>query len=154
MPIRIRQAEVGDASALSRLGVATFRETFEAENTPDDMAQYLAEAFSPDQQAAEIADPTGTVLLAEYDGESTNPELVGYAQLVSGPVPDAVQGAAPMELKRLYVARAWHGRRVAQALMDAAIAAARARGAQTLWLEYGSETRGPWPSTPSTGSSR
>ena len=50
------------------------------------------------------------------------------------PVPEAVRGTAPLELKRLYVARAWHGRRVAQALMDAAIDAAHARGAQTLWL--------------------
>ena len=39
-----------------------------------------------------------------------------------------------MELKRLYVARAWHGQGVAQALMDAALDTARARGAQTLWL--------------------
>ena len=44
-------------------------------------------------------------------------------------------GAPPrIELKRLYVARAWHGRGVAQALMDAALDAARARGAQKLWL--------------------
>jgi ribosomal protein S18 acetylase RimI-like enzyme len=45
-----------------------------------------------------------------------------------------VEGPAPLELKRLYVARAWHGRGVAQALMDAALDAARARGARTLWL--------------------
>ena len=40
----------------------------------------------------------------------------------------------PLELKRLYVARAWHGQGVAQALMEAALDAARARGAATLWL--------------------
>ena len=39
-----------------------------------------------------------------------------------------------MELKRLYVVRAWQGQGVAQALMDAALDAARARDAQTLWL--------------------
>jgi ribosomal protein S18 acetylase RimI-like enzyme len=39
-----------------------------------------------------------------------------------------------LELKRLYVARACHGQGVAQALMDAALDAARARGAQTMWL--------------------
>jgi ribosomal protein S18 acetylase RimI-like enzyme len=40
----------------------------------------------------------------------------------------------PLELKRLDVARAWHGQRVAQALMDVALDAARARGARTVWL--------------------
>jgi ribosomal protein S18 acetylase RimI-like enzyme len=134
MTITIRPAAIEDAPSLSRLAASTFRETFEAENTPEDMSRYLAEAFTPEQQAAEIGDPASTVLLAEHHGESGGAELVGYAHLVSGPVPEAVRGTAPLELKRLYVTRAWHGRRVAQALMDAAIDAAHARGAQTLWL--------------------
>lgn len=134
MTIEIRPAAIADAAALSRLGAATFRETFEGQNSPEDMARYLADAFSPDRQAAEIADPAGTVLVAEHHAASGDSELIGYAHLVSGPAPEDVQGADPLELKRLYVARAWHGRRVAQALMDAAIDAARTRGAQTLWL--------------------
>ena len=134
MTIKIRPAAAGDAPALSRLGATTFRETFEGENTHEDMDRYLATAFTHQQQAAEIADSTGVVLVAEHVGESGDFELVGYAHVVSGDVPEAVGGAAPLELKRLYVARTWHGRRVAQALMDAAIDAARARGAQTLWL--------------------
>lgn len=134
MPHTIRPAAIDDAAALSRLAAATFRETFESENAPEDMARYLAEAFTPEQQAAEIADPASTVLLAEHHGESHEAELVGYAHLVAGPVPEAVRGPAPLELKRIYVARAWHGQGVAQALMLAAIEAARARGARTLWL--------------------
>ena len=132
--IRIRLADTADAASLSRLGAATFRETFEADNTPEDMARYLEEAFSPDKQLAEIADPASTVLLAEQAEEPGDDGLVGYAQLVSGRPPEAIRGPEPLELKRLYVARAWHGQGVAQALMDAAIQAARARGAETLWL--------------------
>jgi diamine N-acetyltransferase len=134
MTVTIRPASISDAPALSRLGIATFSETFGVENAPENLARYLAEAFTPEQQAAEIADPAGVVLLAEHTGETGEAELVGYAHLVHGPAPPAVTGAVPWELKRLYVARAWHGRRVAQSLMDGTIAAARARGAQTLWL--------------------
>ena len=72
-------------------------------------------------------------------GSVVTPELVrvflterraaGYANLRSG------QGLAPLlELKRLYVTRAFHGRRVAQALMEAALELARTRGAKTMWL--------------------
>ena len=140
MTIHVRPATVADAHKLSQLGATTFRETFEGENTAEDMTRYLAAAFTPERQAAEIVDPRGIVLVAEHrdtSGDATDVEaaaLVGYAHLVSGPAPAAVQGPAPLELKRLYVARAWHGRRVAQALMDAALAAARLRGAETLWL--------------------
>lgn len=132
--MQIRPATIADAAALSRLGATTFRETFESENTPEDMARYLAEAFSPAQQASEITDPSSTVLVAEHHPASGDAELAGYAHLVSGRAPEAIPSPAPLELKRLYVVRAWHGRRVAQALMDATIAAARARGAQTMWL--------------------
>ena len=138
MTIRVRPATLADAPRLSRLGAATFRETFERENTPEDMARYLAAAFTPERQAAEIDDPARTVLLAEHRAPSGDAddaaELVGYVHLVAGPAPEAVRGPGPLELKRLYVARAWHGRGVAQTLMDAAIDAARARGAETLWL--------------------
>jgi diamine N-acetyltransferase len=134
MTTLVRAATVADAPRLSRLGATMFRETFERENTPEDMARYLAEAFTPDRQAAEITDPVGTVLVAQRGGESGDTQLVGYVHLVSGPAPAAVLGPAPLELKRLYVARAWHGQGVAQALMDAALDAARARGAQTMWL--------------------
>ena len=130
----VRPATIADAARLSQLGATTFRETFEGENTPEDMARYLAKAFTPNQQAAEIADPAAAVLLAERRHTSGDAELVGYVHLASGPAPAAVQGPAPVELKRLYVARAWHGQGVAQALMDAALDAAYARGAQTLWL--------------------
>ena len=69
MTIQIRAATIDDALALSRLAASTFRETFAAENTPEDMARYLAEAFTPEQQAAEITDPASTVLLAEHPGD-------------------------------------------------------------------------------------
>jgi ribosomal protein S18 acetylase RimI-like enzyme len=130
----VRPAIIADAASLSQLGAATFRETFEGENTPEDIARYLAQAFTPKQQAAEIADPAGAVLLAERRHASEEARLVGYVHLASGPAPGAVQGPRPLELKRLYVARAWHGQGVAQALMDAALDAARVRGAETLWL--------------------
>jgi diamine N-acetyltransferase len=132
--MKVRPATVADAGALSRLAASTFLETFAGDNAPEDMARYLAEAFTTERQAAEITDAAGAVLLAEHTTDSGHTELLGYAHLVSGEVPAAVGGAAPMELKRLYVARAWHGRGVAQLLMQAAIDAAGARGAQTLWL--------------------
>lgn len=133
MTLHVRPATIADATRLSRLAASTFRETFESENTPDDMARYLAESFTPERQAAELGDPAAIVLLAEHR-DGAHGELVGYAHLVAGPAPAPVTGGTPIELKRLYVARAWHGKGVAQALMEAALDAARARGAETLWL--------------------
>lgn len=133
-PVIVRRAEVTDAPALSALGAATFRETFDDSNTPEDMARYVAEAFFPEQQAADIVDPRSVMLVAEHREPTGATALIGYAQIRSGDVPAEVPGANPLELKRLYVLRAWHGKGVAQDLMNTCLTIARARGCDTLWL--------------------
>ncbi len=125
----IRLAGPGDAAALAELGARTFRDAFEADNDPEDMALYVASSYGPDLQSAELCDAAMVTLLVE--GES---RLAGYSQLREGPAPDGVGGQRPIELWRFYVERVWQGRGVAQALMTATIEAAAARGAGTVWL--------------------
>jgi ribosomal protein S18 acetylase RimI-like enzyme len=45
-----------------------------------------------------------------------------------------VPGNAPGEINRIYVAGEWHGKGVAQALMDACLGELRARGSDVAWL--------------------
>jgi GNAT superfamily N-acetyltransferase len=78
MTTLVRPATIADAARLSRLGATMFRETFEGENTPDDMARYLAEAFTPDRQAAEITDPGGTAQTMWLGVWERNPRAVAF----------------------------------------------------------------------------
>ena len=66
--IVITHASDSDAETLSSLGRKTFLETFEKDNTPEDMASYLAETFSPDLQLVEIRDPARTIEIARIHG--------------------------------------------------------------------------------------
>ena len=125
----IRRATLADVDAFSAFGRRVAIETFAAENDPRDFGLYLEATFGPAQQEAEIADHTGAVLLAEAAGE-----LAGYVYVRAVPAPECVEGQRPVEIARLYVAAAWHGRAVARALMAAAAAEAQRRGGQTLWL--------------------
>jgi ribosomal protein S18 acetylase RimI-like enzyme len=125
----IRRAIPSDAATLAGFGALTFRETFGADNSPEDMALYLEATYGPAHQAAELRHPGMVTLLAE-DGR----RLAGYSQLREGPAPDCVVGPAPIEILRFYVDRAWQGRGVAQALMAGTLEAATARGARTAWL--------------------
>ena len=127
--IVVRRGEVGDAAALAELAAATFRDAFGAHNTPQDMELFLARSYGPVQQAAELADPGVTTLVA-FDGEA----MTGFAQLCRSEPPYCVPAEGAMELWRFYVARAWHGRGVAQALMPAVVEAAGEQGASSLWL--------------------
>lgn len=127
---QIRAAVPADSAALAALGERTFRDTFAADNTPENIAAHLAATYSPARQAAELADPRRTTLVAATPAG----ELIGFVQLFAGEAPAAVTGPAPVEILRLYVDRGYHGRGVAHRLMTAAVEAAAARGAGTLWL--------------------
>lgn len=129
MTVTVRPGEASDASWLAAMAERTFRETYAAHNTPEDMEQYVAGHFGPGRQEAELRDPRLITLVAEDAGRPA-----GYAQLACGAAPEAVGGAAPMEIVRFYVDRPWHGRGVAQILMSETARSARAAGARTLWL--------------------
>lgn len=131
---RIRRASPDDAERLSRFAAESFRDAFGAENTAEDMALYLSTTFTPALQAAEIADAASDILLAERPGDDGALELAGYAHLVQGAPLVAVHAPAPIELKRFYVSRRWHGAGLARHLLDEVVLAARERGARTLWL--------------------
>jgi ribosomal protein S18 acetylase RimI-like enzyme len=127
--LTIRRANPEDASLLAELGARTFSETFAADNTPEDMAAYLAANFSLAQQTAELNNPASTFLIAEASGLAA-----GYAQLHVGEPVEGVAGAKPIELVRLYVSREWLGRGVGEALMRACVDEARRAGHGTIWL--------------------
>lgn len=137
--MNIRRGVPADAPVLAALARDTFFDTFAATNAAADMALHLERAYGAPQQTAELADPAIITLLVEAAGRA-----VAYAQLRTGPVPDCVRGAAPIELWRFYVTRDWHGRGIAQALMARALAEAGAAGARTTWLgvwEHNSRAR-------------
>jgi len=125
----IRQARIEDAALLADLGARTFAETFAANNTPEDMAAYLASSFGQDMQAAELVDPHSLFLVAEIDGVAA-----GYAKLGSGVIPEGVTDDKPIELVRLYVSQEWLGRGIGAALMRACIDEAAQKGYRTIWL--------------------
>ena len=131
----IRRGVSGDAAMLAALGARTFHETFAADNTPEDMAAYVAHAYGVKQQGAELALPDATFLIAEVDGA-----VAGYTYLREAPPPAHVTEPAPgqpgvaVEIARFYVDAPWQGQGIARALMDAAAAEAARRGARTLWL--------------------
>lgn len=127
--LTIRRGTVADAVLLSELGARTFAETFAAENSPEDLAAYIARSFNVAQQTAELEDSGSTFVIAEVDGRAA-----GYAKLHDGEPEKGIEGAKPIELVRLYVSREWLGRGIGEQLMRACLDEARRAGHETIWL--------------------
>jgi ribosomal protein S18 acetylase RimI-like enzyme len=129
LDINVRLATPDDVSLLTELGARTFEETFAADNTPEDMAAYLAASFNVEQQTAELADPDSTFLIAEISGVRA-----GYAKLNKSQPADGIDGMKPIELVRLYIDRKWLGRGVGEALMRRCLEEAGRAAFKTIWL--------------------
>ncbi|MBX2989023.1 MAG: GNAT family N-acetyltransferase [Bdellovibrionaceae bacterium] len=127
--LEIRRATDADASILAELGRKTFVETFADDNTPEDIALYVAETFGTDQQLREIQDPARWIEIAWFAGTA-----VGFLHLLKGQPDPSVQGPKPLEILRLYVDSRWHGKGVGAALMERSLKIAFDGGFQTLWL--------------------
>jgi ribosomal protein S18 acetylase RimI-like enzyme len=127
--LTIRRATGADAEPLAELALRSFMDAFAAQNQPDDVAAYTSRVYGPAQQAAEIANPDIVTLVGEVDGR-----MAAYAQVRWIPPGPGVVGTEPVEIMRFYVDRPWHGRGIAQRMMDAVLRTAREEGARTAWL--------------------
>ncbi|HSF79771.1 MAG TPA: GNAT family N-acetyltransferase [Anaerolineales bacterium] len=126
---QIRPAAKSDAATLAEFGARTFAETFGAMNSPEDMAAYLESNYGIAQQTTELEDPNIVTVMIE-----TGDTLVAYAQVRRQAPAHKVKLEKPVELWRFYVDRPWHGRGVAQLLMEQVHAAASELGGEIIWL--------------------
>ena len=127
--ISIRQGRPDDNALLAEIGKRTFYDSFAKDNTPEDMAAYLAASFGPDIQAEILADPNITFLIAEIDQRP-----VGYSQIHLGSSSPVVDCVRPLEIVRFYSDKLWIGRGVGPALMEASIKFAEQKGCDIIWL--------------------
>ncbi len=129
MTVTLRPATLEDGPTLAELGARTFRETFEAICSSQDLAEFLAEAYGDAIQRTELADPSRPALVLEIDGVPS-----GFLQLRLGHREPCIESTRPVELQRIYVLRDAQGGGHGAALMAAALKMARDWGADVIWL--------------------
>ena len=127
--IEIRYGTADDAEVIANLGRDTFVASFGPHNTASNMEAYVNKAFDVNNIRAEIEDPAATFLMASDGGAD-----VGFAKLVESQAPVCVDGPAPVELERIYVASDRTGAGIGAPLLEGTMTVARDIGFQTLWL--------------------
>jgi diamine N-acetyltransferase len=128
----IRRCGENDAETVAALGARLFVESYGPTHPEPERSRYIARAYSVEGTREAIASDDATILVAE-DAEG-NP--IGYAHLrVSPDPPDGVSGAHAVEILRFYVDGRVQGRGIGAALMIQSLAAARALGADVVWLQ-------------------
>jgi GNAT superfamily N-acetyltransferase len=127
--LAIKIADPADAAEIAELGASTFRATYKAYNTPDNMAAYIADSFRPETILEELEDRRSAYLLARRGDVN-----IGFAKVRHSEVPDCVTAPNPIELERIYVRSDQQGSGVGALLMKAVVEYARTEGCGTVWL--------------------
>ncbi|WP_309642781.1 GNAT family N-acetyltransferase [Phenylobacterium sp.] len=133
----IRRARPDEAEIVATLGATTFRETFAHLYSADDLAAFLAQAYSLERTKADLADPAKATWLVEAEGVTIGYALAGPCGL---PHPEVTPDCG--ELKRIYLRKVAQnggvGRRLFAATMDWLLR----DGPRDLWIGVWSENHG------------
>jgi ribosomal protein S18 acetylase RimI-like enzyme len=127
--IEIQKASIADLEIIRKISTETFTETFSEVNTAENMANYIQENFNIEKIASELNNPESVFYLASLENES-----IGYMKLNFGDAQTEKQEGNNLEIQRIYVLQAFHGKRIGQLLLDETIKIAKQMAVNSVWL--------------------
>lgn len=127
--LKITKATIDDVSTLQSIGKQTFFETFADVNSEENMKKYLDESFATEKLSAELKNPSSYFYLAVLEQK-----VVGYLKLNTADAQTEKEDVNALEIERIYVAKEFHGKKVAQALYAQAEQTAEEIKATYMWL--------------------
>ena len=128
MKISIEKVTTNDIPKLQEIGRSTFYEAFAGVNTEDDMKDYLEKSFSEEKLKTELNNRDSQFYFAMVNGN-----VVAYLKINAGEAQNE-KIADAIEIERIYVSKAFHGKKVAQTLYEKAIDLAYEMQAKCVWL--------------------
>jgi ribosomal protein S18 acetylase RimI-like enzyme len=129
MEVVVRKIDLEDLSQLQKIGKTTFAETFAEHNTKEDLEKYLDESFSNEKLSSELNSPHSSFYFAEIDNN-----VVGYLKINFGASKTELKDNKAVEIERIYVLQAYHGKKIGQLLFNKAIEIAKEHKANYVWL--------------------
>lgn len=127
--IEIKRATLKDLVPIQNISKQSFTETFASINTPENIESYLQSSFNTEQLTSEISNPNSPFYLAILDSEP-----IGYLKLNLGDAQTEILKDNTLEIQRIYVLQAFHGKKIGQILLEEAIKVAQESSVDYIWL--------------------
>jgi ribosomal protein S18 acetylase RimI-like enzyme len=128
--INIRRASYSDAQILAELSAVTFFDTFKDTCTPDDMNGFIKSYFSIKQIRNELRNLNDFYFIGYI-----NNKAVGYLRLKEEKSDvEIINCHKAIELKRIYVLKEYHDKKIGAALMNFALNFGAEKNFEMLWL--------------------
>jgi len=127
--ITIKKVTTSEIIELQEIGKKTFLETFSSDNSQENMDKYLKEKFSSDKLYEELNNKKSEFYFAVLQNK-----VIGYLKINFGDSQTELQSKKMLEIERIYVLKAFHGKKIGQILYQKALDIAKEKKAEYLWL--------------------
>jgi len=127
--IEIRRVTLNDIDHLQKISRETFAETFSESNDLTNMNKYLEEGFATSKLSKEVSNPASEFYFAMLEGE-----VINYLKLNTGNAQTEGEAEQALEIERIYVLSAYHGKKVGQLLYAKAMQLADQLKSTYVWL--------------------
>jgi len=134
--IHIIKVTPNNVGFLQEINKRTFSETYSAMNKEEDMRKHIEESFSLDRLSAELNNKDSMFYFAVIDNN-----VIGYLKLNFGQSQTELKDGNGLEIERIYVLSAFHGKNVGYMLYEKAMEVAQQIEAEYIWL-------GVWENNP------
>lgn len=129
MTIEIKSCTVAELPLLKEISIETFTDTFGAQNTPEDLAEYLATAYADEKLTEEINTPDSHFYLLFKDDE-----LAGYLKLNTEAAQTESVAENALEVERIYIRSSFKRQGLGRKLIELAIEIAEKDKRDNIWL--------------------
>lgn len=127
--IIIKRVSPNDINELQKISKQTFKETFSARNTEENMTKYLDEVFSLDKLTSELNSINSEFYFAISDNN-----ILGYLKLNLGQSQTELKDNKALEIERIYVLKDSHGKPAGQLFYEKALKTAKQLKINYIWL--------------------
>ncbi|SDP64292.1 GNAT family N-acetyltransferase [Halobacillus aidingensis] len=129
MNIKMTKCTVEDSRKLQEIGYETFKETFEDQNSKEDMKAYLKVAFNIKQVEKELSNP-----LSNFFFVSINDEVAGYLKVNTGDAQSEEMDDDSLEIERIYIINKFQKKGLGKYLFNKAMDVAMEKNKKKIWL--------------------
>lgn len=129
MSIKLKLCTFKDLRVLQEICTDTFIETFEAQNSPENLRAYLETAFNLNQLEKELANPSSQFFLVYF-----NNEVAGYLKINTNDAQSEEMDDESLEIERIYLKRLFQRQGLGKYLLNKTIEMAFELNKKHIWL--------------------
>jgi diamine N-acetyltransferase len=129
MKLNLRRCTLEDLRTLQEISYETFKETFENQNSPENMNAYLERAFNIIQLEKELLNISSQFFFVYF-----NNEVAGYLKVNTNNAQSEEMGEKSLEIERIYVKNEFQKLGLGKYLFNKAMEIAVESNKKNIWL--------------------